>query len=398
MRILYGSGNILVTPYMGGGASSQIIGFVEALQKAGHAVDMDISGAQKLYPQIRSRGWLAWVRKKIPLSWLAYEMFQIRNNRKIRKRLTHKKLSSYDLLWQRYELHTTAYASAAHAANLTNVFFIDAPLILERQEYAYLWLKTLAINAFKKNLSLADLIVVVSGVTADYVRQYVQEADKIHVMSNGFARHLLETTPEAIHAIRHTYFEDFSGKIIGFVGSPMLWHRLDYLVLAAQHLSQHRQDFRVLIVGEGPDSPKQRALVEELGIQSIVKFTGNIPFNAIAPYLHVLDIGVMPSSNLYGSPMKIVEYMACGAVVVAPNLAPIADLCIDETEGLLFPKDDLQALCSQLNRLLDSDPLLTRLRENARMKALSNYSWEARINTLEPLLENAVKKHTRNLL
>jgi glycosyltransferase involved in cell wall biosynthesis len=301
----------------------------------------------------------------------------------------------YDLLWQRYELLTTAYAEMANAVNIANVFFIDAPLILERQEYARLWLKKWAFKAFKKNLDLADLIVVVSGVTADYIRQYIQQADKVYVMSNGYTENLLEATPEAIQTVRHEYFGEFSGKIIGFVGSPMLWHRLDYLVLAAQHLSQHRQDFRVLIVGEGPDSPKQRALVEELGLQSIIKFTGNIPFSGIAPYLHALDIGVMPSSNSYGSPMKIIEYMVSGAVVVAPNLAPITELCAHDIDGLLFPKDEVDALCTHLETLLDNESLLSRLRENARVKALLNYSWEERIRKLEPFLEKAIRKHTK---
>jgi glycosyltransferase involved in cell wall biosynthesis len=398
MHILYGSGNILVTAQMGGGASSQIIGFVEALQKAGHIVDMDVSGTRKLYPQIRTRGWLAWVRNKIPLSWLVYETLQSLNNRKIHNRLTLEKLSSYNLLWQRYELHTTAYAIAAHSANLAHVFFIDAPLIIERQAYAKLWLKSHAIKTFRQNLHMADLVVVVSRVTENYVREYIQDSQKIQVMPNGFSEHILETTPESIQTIRKNIFGDFIGKIIGFIGSPMLWHRLDYLVLAAYRLSQHRQDFRVLIVGEGPDSPKQRSLVKELMLQSIVKFTGSIPFSAIAPYLGALDIGVMPSSNLYGSPMKIVEYMACGAVVVAPDLEPISDLCTNETDGLLFPKDDVDALCSRLDQLLDSDTLYSRLRINARKRALANYSWEARINKLDPFLRIAIRKHTKKPL
>jgi glycosyltransferase involved in cell wall biosynthesis len=93
----------------------------------------------------------------------------------------------------------------------------------------------------------------------------------------------------------------------------------------------------------------------ELGIGNLVKFTRQVNFEDIAPYLHVLDIGVMPDSNLYGSPMKITEYMACGAVVVAPDLPPIAELCTNEVDCLLFPKDDVEALYACLCRLINSE-------------------------------------------
>jgi len=55
MRILYGSGNILVSAISVGGAATQIIGFVQAMERAGHQIEMDISREQKVYPQIRSK-------------------------------------------------------------------------------------------------------------------------------------------------------------------------------------------------------------------------------------------------------------------------------------------------------------------------------------------------------
>ncbi len=394
MKILYGSGNILVSNISGGGASTQIIGFVQAMERAGHQIETDISGEQNLYPHIRSKKWLEWIRKRVPFSWLAYETLQVLNNRRIRERLEQLDLSTFDLLWQRYELFTTAYTETARTVGLPCVFFVDAPLILERETYSHLWLKNLARQCLKKNVERSDLVIAVTESIADHIRQQINQPElEIHVIPNGFSTHILKVDPEAVNSIRKQYFGSFNGKIIGFVGSPTIWHRLDYLVQAVYSLSQQRDDFRVLIVGDGPDLPAEIKLVEERGLGDRVKFTHQINFDDIAPYLHVLDIGVMPDSNLYGSPMKITEYMACGAVVVAPNLPPIAELCTDRINSLLFPKDDVAALYVCLYRLLDSESLLELLRQRAKTKALESYSWDARVKQIERIIQPETQKY-----
>jgi len=393
MRILYGSGNILVSQKMGGGASSQIIGFTSALEKAGHQVDLDISGEERLYPQVRTSSWMGWIRTKLPISWLAYESLQIYNNRNIRKRLDQLDLSSYDLLWQRYELFTTAYAECAHRAGLPIVLFVDAPLIIERQTYNHLWLKNRAIRSLRENARLSDLVIAVSEQIADYVREFTADSNfPVMILPNGYSDHINEVDPNDVWELRQRYFGDSKGRIIGFVGSPMAWHRLDYLIRVIHRLTQMRNDFRALIVGDGPDLPNQIKLVDELLLNNVVKFTGRIPFKDIGPYLHAIDIGVMPDSNLYGSPMKITEYMACEAVVIAPDLPPISALCTNEVEGLLFPKDDVDGLYRQINRLLDDPEKLEAIRRRAKERALRFYSWQARITQLEDMLKGIVKQ------
>jgi glycosyltransferase involved in cell wall biosynthesis len=388
MKILYCSGNILVTTQMGGGASSQILGFVSALRKAGHQVDIELSGDAKIYPHIRTTKWLNWVRYKMPLSWLAYEALQILNNRKIRKRLKKINLADYDLLWQRYELFTTAYAEAAHAAGIPNVFFIDAPLIMEREMYARLWLKKAALQALKRNACLADRVIAISDATAEYVVEKVGNPSlQVHILPNGFSNHIIDANPETVQQVKQLYFGDFVGKVIGFIGSPMVWHHLDYLIKAAHRLNQVRHDFRVLIIGEGPDSANQKKLVADLGLPEIVKFSGTVPFAEIAAHLHALDIGVIPDSNSYFSPMKITEYMACGLAVVAPDLPSITRFCTNEEDALLFPKGDTELFYQCLLRLLDSPALVDSLGEKARTRALSSYSWSVRIQQLEAILK-----------
>jgi glycosyltransferase involved in cell wall biosynthesis len=98
----------------------------------------------------------------------------------------------------------------------------------------------------------------------------------------------------------------------------------------------------------------------------------------------------MPDSNLYGSPMKIIEYMACGDVVVAPNLPPIASLCTDGEDCLLFPKGDVDSLYSCINQLLDSHSLMDLFKTKAKIRAVNNYSWDARVEKIEQIIQRVI--------
>ena len=52
-------------------------------------------------------------------------------------------------------------------------------------------------------------------------------------------------------------------------------------------------------------------------------FTGKIPHAEIPQHVAAMDIGVMPESNLFGSQMKIYEYMAAGLPLVTAALPPL---------------------------------------------------------------------------
>jgi glycosyltransferase involved in cell wall biosynthesis len=393
MNILYGSGNLLVSSQAvhGHGSATQIAGFISTLRKRGHSVVIDASTFNKEYSKIRGKIWLQWIKQKFPPSWLFYEMLQISNNRKILQRFYIFELQEYDILWQRYELFTSAYSELAREAHLPNVLFVDAPLILERKRYGHLWLESRAVEVLRRNVALADLVVTISDPVRDYIRKYIKtKPSEIYVMPNGFSEHILDVDEEEVITLRKEIFGDFSGTIIGFAGYIKRWQSLDYLLKVVSNLFQSRDDFRVLILGEGPELETQKQLANDLGISDRVKFMGNIPFFKIAPYINLFDIGIMANSNLYGSPMKIAEYMACGAVVVAPKLKPIEALCADGKEGILFEKDDLSSLQDALVTLLDNVELRKQMGQNAKTRAIEEHSWNARIKDLEPLLEKIV--------
>jgi len=86
---------------------------------------------------------------------------------------------------------------------------------------------------------------------------------------------------------------------------------------------------------------------------------------------------VMPHSNLFGSPMKLFEYMAMGRAVVMPDVPPIAEVVDNGVNGMLFRAEDAAALSSALAKLVEDEPFRRQLGMRARQDALERHTWSA---------------------
>lgn len=96
----------------------------------------------------------------------------------------------------------------------------------------------------------------------------------------------------------------------------------------------------------------------------------------LAKYILHFDIGVMPDSNDYGSPLKIFEYAAMRKPVVAPRLKPLEDVIEDGVNGVLFKAKDKKALANSVLKLLTDEKYAKRLAENAYEKVMKLYTWQ----------------------
>src|SRR5207249_9997105 len=136
-----------------------------------------------------------------------------------------------------------------------------------------------------------------------------------------------------------------------------------------------RTNSYLLLVGDGPHRPALEAMARDLGIRPWVVFTGPVPFERVPDYLAAMDIAVMPSSNWYGSPIKIFEYGAMGRAVIGPDTAPVREVLADEEEGLIIPAGSVAALQAALSRLAGNPLLRKQLGERFRERVLRQYTW-----------------------
>ena len=132
-------------------------------------------------------------------------------------------------------------------------------------------------------------------------------------------------------------------------------------------------------------------LRRELGIEHAVRFAGFVAHNEIPQVISAADIAVAPypslDRELWLSPMKLYEYMACGTAVVASAVGQVAEAVRDGENGLLVPPKDAAALAAAITRLVGAPALRLQLADRARRDAVEKHSWDRYLSRLGRLLE-----------
>lgn len=168
--------------------------------------------------------------------------------------------------------------------------------------------------------------------------------------------------------------------VAAFVGSFQPWHSVDLLVEALRHLEW--PSVHLLLIGEGPGrSPVLRKLAD-YGLGSRVTAPGALRGPALAQALAAADIGVLPGSNDYGQPMKLLDYAAAGLAMAAPDLAPVREVVEPERTALLFAPGDAGSLARALAHLEADPDLRSRLGGRARQEVAAPAAWSSRARTL----------------
>jgi len=146
-----------------------------------------------------------------------------------------------------------------------------------------------------------------------------------------------------------TDFRDQSLFLVGSVGRIQPIKDQETLLRAAAILideqPKHAELLRLVIVGDGPLLEHLKGLAQELGIDSLVYFSGAL--DNIPKALQALDIFVLPSLN-EGISNTILEAMACGLPVIATAVGGNVELVEDGVNGCLFEPGDVPSLVKLL--------------------------------------------------
>ena len=124
--------------------------------------------------------------------------------------------------------------------------------------------------------------------------------------------------------------------------------------------------FRVVIVGDGPERKMLESRLQELGLGDHVLLVGQQ--HNVRPYYAIADILVLPSHS-EGSPNVLLEAMAAGVPIVATAVGGTVELVCDEKTALLVPSRDPKALSQAMGRLLQDRALADRLAAAAQAAA-----------------------------
>lgn len=284
-----------------------------------------------------------------------------------------------DLLYECYSLFGYAGANLARRFGLPLVLEVNSPLVQEQAGYNKFPFSRTADALEPEIFRAADAVVAVSDWVRDYVVSRGAHPARVHTFANGVGEHFCrDVSGDAVRA-RHGLAEK---QVLGFVGSFHWWHDVEGLLEAFRLLRPRYPNLRLLLIGHGPTRERATALAAELGLGEDAIFTGNVPHREIPQYVAAMDVAVAPfrsqlAEELYGSPMKLFEYMAVGTPTVSTAIGQVSQIIEDGETGLLYPAEDAEALAAAMARLLDDRDLASHIGEAGQSYVRRQYTWEA---------------------
>jgi glycosyltransferase involved in cell wall biosynthesis len=160
-----------------------------------------------------------------------------------------------------------------------------------------------------------------------------------------------------------------SKKRFGYVGRFVPEKGIPVLLDAAQQLRRQRQDFEIVLVGDGPQRPQIEELIRRAHAEDYVTITGFLAGQKLAGALNSLDVVVMPSTWEETAGLAAMEQMARGRLVIASDIGGLGEIVGDA--GLKFPAGDADRLVDQMEKVLQQNAEVSVLGEAAQNRALS---------------------------
>lgn len=293
MRVLEILGNAIV-----GGMESSVLNLIRALPQEQFEVLCICPYESAVTDKLRALGskvYIAAIRDDPP--WSAIEMAAT-VIRQQRIDLVHAHLLN-------------AYALAALAGSLTGVPVVTTihSMALMPQEISVARISdshviTVCQQAFANALSAGvvagNLSLIPNGIDLDRFRPSAERA---------FLRSRVGVPSDAV--------------LIGFVGRLSPEKGPDKFLLAAQSILRERPDVHCVLMGEGPEEPRLRAMVHRHGLSANVHFAGGVEKVELAyPALDIL----LQTSRSEAMPLAVIEAMACGVPVVGLSVGGVAEI------------------------------------------------------------------------
>jgi glycosyltransferase involved in cell wall biosynthesis len=183
--------------------------------------------------------------------------------------------------------------------------------------------------------------------------------------------------------------------IVSYVGTlSNHTHIVEGVIFALNAIPRLVKDvrkFKLVIVGDGEAKPKLESYVKLNGLEDFVQFTGRISRSDSIDVLTSSNISIIPwlKSPMTETclPTKLLEYMATGKPVVAPNYGEFSDVLVHEKTGMLFKPGDTEDFIRKITILADDRALCNEIGKNAYRVYMEKYSWPIQAKKFKCFIE-----------
>lgn len=233
------------------------------------------------------------------------------------------------------------------------------------------------------------------------------EGLRLDLVSRGFAADKFTVIPNAVNteqfqisAGRDQQLEQHLGLqdclVLGFLGSFYAYEGLDLAIRALPAVIAAQPKVRLLLVGGGPQEQQLKQLTEELGLTDYVIFTGRVPHGEVDRYYSLVDLLIYPRKSMrltdLVTPLKPLEAMAQGKLVLASDVGGHKELITDGVNGFLFPADNVPAFSDTIIRLTQQSAEWPQIIAQGREFVEQVRNWRVSVSRYLPLYQQLLAK------
>jgi glycosyltransferase involved in cell wall biosynthesis len=182
--------------------------------------------------------------------------------------------------------------------------------------------------------------------------------------------------------------------LIGYVGNMNFQDGLDILLGVAKHLKDiGRHDVHLTCIGRGPELKKLREMVQQMGLQDSVDFTGRVSDEDLIEILSTADVCVNPDRpsemNDISTMIKIMEYMALGKPIVQFN-SKEGRFSAQEASLYASKEGGVADFANKITWLLDNPQTRRGMGEFGRKRIEKELAWEYSVPNLLAAYQQAL--------
>jgi colanic acid biosynthesis glycosyl transferase WcaI len=224
----------------------------------------------------------------------------------------------------------------------------------------------------------SEHVVVVTSAFKDHlVEHWRVPPEKISVVENGVETDLFAPQPaDACLSLRQQL--DAEGKfLVCYVGTMGMAHGLETLLDAAGQLRQENPNVLFLLVGEGAEKERIKAIAQSRGLSN-VRFLDQQPRERIPAIISASDscLVLLKKTDVFKTviPTKMLEFMSCARPVILGVQGQAQKILEEAGAGIVIEPENSAALAQAINRLAGDPALGETLGRNGREYIVRRFS------------------------
>jgi colanic acid biosynthesis glycosyl transferase WcaI len=243
----------------------------------------------------------------------------------------------------------------------------------------------------------SDHIVVVTPAFKEYLIEHWRvPREKIDIVENGVETEIFASVPQAASQALRQQLGAGSKFVTSYIGTIGNAHGLETLLDAAAPLQTQNPDVLFLVVGEGAEKERIKALAQSRGLTN-VRFLDQQPRQQIPAFISASDacLVLLKKTDVFKTviPTKMLEFMSCARPVILGVDGQARQIVEQAGSGIVIEPENADALRAAIQQLAANRDLARSLGQKGREYIVQNFSRartaEKYIEVLRCLVKNA---------